>query len=46
MLTILTSLKLNLISISSPQFQLTVGNLIESLQINAIKFVITQLYLI
>lgn len=45
-ITILISLKLNLISTLNPQFQLTEDNLIESLQVNAIKLVITQLFLI
>ena len=42
----LISLKLNLISILNPQFQLRADNLIESLQVNEIILVITQLFLI
>lgn len=40
----LNFLKLNLISTLNPQFQLIADNLIESLQVSAIKLVITQLF--
>lgn len=43
---IFISIKLNLISTLNPPFQLTADNLIESLQVDAIKLAITQLFLI